>query len=140
LGWCVVGRRAGDMSGLRQLLLDDYRRSLERWRQPGKAYEKEEALACGVPVVVGAADLMCALMHAGLPHSPSRICRFCTRRYKIERCGVVGAFDGRSVAVKLHERTLLIPYRGAALDGAVRGSCQPNAAGLRESAVRSAEN
>jgi hypothetical protein len=64
-----MGRRAGDTSGLRQLLLEDYRRSLERWRKPGKVYEKEEALASGAPVVVGAADLMCALMHAGLPHS-----------------------------------------------------------------------
>jgi len=61
-----------------------------------------------------------------------------TNRYKIETCAVVGAFDGRSVAVKLHEQTLLVPYRGAALDGAVRGSCQPNAAGFREGAVRSA--
>jgi len=69
---------------------------------------------------------------------PSCRCWFCTNRYKIETCAVVGAFDGRSVAVKLHEQTLLVPYRGAALDGAVRGSCQPNAAGFREGAVRSA--
>lgn len=64
-----MGRRVGSTSGLRQLLLDEYRRSLERWRKPGKVYEKEEALASGAPVVVVAADLMCALMHAGLPHS-----------------------------------------------------------------------
>jgi hypothetical protein len=53
--------------GLRQQLLADYQRSLERWRIPGKVYDKEVALASGAPVVVDAADIMCALLHMGLP-------------------------------------------------------------------------
>jgi hypothetical protein len=53
--------------GLRRQLLADYRRSLERWRIPGKVYEKEEALAAGAPVVVDLSAVMCALSHMGLP-------------------------------------------------------------------------
>lgn len=53
--------------GLRQQLLADYRRSLERWRLPNRVYEKEVALASGAPVVVDAADIMCARLHMGLP-------------------------------------------------------------------------
>lgn len=53
--------------GLRRQLLADYRRSLERWRIPGRVYEKETALESGAPVVVDVADIMCALLHMGLP-------------------------------------------------------------------------
>jgi hypothetical protein len=60
-------RLVAKSDGLRQQLLADYRRSLERWRTPGKVYDKEVALASGAPVVVDAADIMCALLHMGLP-------------------------------------------------------------------------
>lgn len=60
-------RQNSKSDGLRQQLLADYRRSLERWRIPGKVYEKEDALASGAPVVVDAAAVMCALLHMGLP-------------------------------------------------------------------------
>jgi hypothetical protein len=48
--------------------LEDYRRSLELWRIPGKVYEREVALESGAAVVVSAAQLMRAFMHAGLPY------------------------------------------------------------------------
>ena len=54
--------------GLRQQLLADYRRTLERFRIPGKVYEKEDVLASGAPVVVDSPAVMCALLHMGLPH------------------------------------------------------------------------
>jgi hypothetical protein len=53
--------------GLRRQLLADYRRSLERWRIPGNVYDKEAALESGASVVVDAADIMCAVLHMGLP-------------------------------------------------------------------------
>jgi hypothetical protein len=60
-------KRATTATGLRELLLADYRRRLERWRIPGRVYEREQALESGAPVEVSATDLMLALMHAGLP-------------------------------------------------------------------------
>jgi hypothetical protein len=61
-------RQNAKSDGLRQQLLADYRRRLERWRTPGKVYDKEVALASGAPVVVDSAAVMCALSHMGLPH------------------------------------------------------------------------
>jgi hypothetical protein len=63
-----VKRTKSKSDGLRQQLLADYRGSLERWRTPGKVYEKEAALASGAPVVVDSPAIMCALMGMGLPH------------------------------------------------------------------------
>jgi hypothetical protein len=60
-------RQNAKSDGLRQQLLADYRRSLERWRIPGRVYEKEVALDSGEPVVVDSPAIMCALMHMGLP-------------------------------------------------------------------------
>lgn len=61
-------KRRENTTGLRQLLLDDYRRSVERWRIPGRVDEREHALESGEPVTVSAAQMMCALMHARLPY------------------------------------------------------------------------
>jgi hypothetical protein len=60
-------RRVSNTSGLRQLILADHRRSLQRWRIPGRADELEDALESGAPVVVSASRLMRALLHARLP-------------------------------------------------------------------------
>jgi hypothetical protein len=62
-----VRRTTAKSDGLRQQLLADYRRTLERWRRPDGVYEKEVALESAAPVVVDAADIMCALLHVGLP-------------------------------------------------------------------------
>jgi len=62
-----VKRTRAKSDGLRLQLLADYRRSLERWRIPGKVYDKEAALESGGPVVVDSAAVMCALQHLGLP-------------------------------------------------------------------------
>ena len=61
-------RTTAKSDGLRLQLLADYRRSLERWRIPGRVYEKEAALESGDPVVVDASAVMVALQHLGLPH------------------------------------------------------------------------
>ena len=63
-----MGRRVSRNDGLRQLLLVDYRRLLERWRIPGKVYEREVALESDAAVVVSSSQLLRAFMHAGLPH------------------------------------------------------------------------
>lgn len=60
-------RTRAKSEGLRLQLLADYRRSLERWRIPGKVYDKEVALESGGSVVVDAPAVMCALQHLGLP-------------------------------------------------------------------------
>jgi hypothetical protein len=62
-------RRRESATGLRQLVLDDYLRSLDRWRIPGRVDARERALESGEPVAVSSAQLMCALMHAGLPYA-----------------------------------------------------------------------
>ena len=62
-----MARQNTKADGLRRQLLADYRRSLERWRVPGKIYDREAALESGAPVVVGSPDIMCALSHMGLP-------------------------------------------------------------------------
>lgn len=53
---CVVGRRVSRNDGLRELLLKDYRRFLERWRIPGKVSEHELELdrvrGCGFFIAV----------------------------------------------------------------------------------------
>jgi hypothetical protein len=59
-------KRRENAAGLRQLLLDDHRRSVERWRIPGRVDERERALEAGEPVTVSSAQMMCALMHAGM--------------------------------------------------------------------------
>ena len=59
-------RQNAKADGLRRQLLADYRLSLERWRIPGRVYEKEVALESGAPVVVDSAAVMCALLHMGL--------------------------------------------------------------------------
>jgi hypothetical protein len=64
-----VTRRGSTTTGLRQLLLDDHRRSLQRWRIPGRVDERERALESGESVTVSSAQLLCALMHAGLPYA-----------------------------------------------------------------------
>lgn len=61
-------RRGSSTAGLRQLLLDDHRRSLGGWRIPRRVDERERALGSGEPVTVSSAQLMCALMHAGLDY------------------------------------------------------------------------
>lgn len=58
-------KRRENTTGLRQLLLDDYRRSLGRLRIPGRVDAREQALASGEPVTVSSAQLMCA----GLPYA-----------------------------------------------------------------------
>jgi hypothetical protein len=63
-------KRRQTETGLRQLLLDDHRRSLERWRIPGRVDERERALESGEPVTVPSAQMMCALMHAGMDYRP----------------------------------------------------------------------
>jgi hypothetical protein len=63
-----VKRTNGTSDQLRQRLLADYRRSVDRWRIPGRVYDKEDALASGAPVVVDSAAIMSALMGLGLPH------------------------------------------------------------------------
>jgi hypothetical protein len=63
-----VGRRVSRNDGLRQLLLEDYRRFLERWRIPGEVYERELALESGAAVVVSSSQLLRAFIHGGLPH------------------------------------------------------------------------
>ncbi|BBZ38735.1 hypothetical protein [Mycobacterium conspicuum] len=54
-------------SGLRGLLLAEYRRSLKRWRISGRTYEVEEALNSGAAAGVSSAQIMRALFAAGLP-------------------------------------------------------------------------
>jgi hypothetical protein len=68
-----VGRRVGSTSGFRELLQADRENRLRRCPKPPWAASRGarrdgllEELKAGGPVVVGAADLMCALMHAGM--------------------------------------------------------------------------
>jgi hypothetical protein len=63
-----MARRPGNNSGLRNLLIADRERFMERWQIPGKPDEHLEALRAGEEVLVGSAQLMRALMHAGLRH------------------------------------------------------------------------
>ena len=63
-----MGRRVSRNDGLRQLLLEDYRRFRARWRIPGKVYEREVALESGAAVVVSSSQLLRAFIHARLPH------------------------------------------------------------------------
>lgn len=62
-------KRRENATGLRRLLLDDHRRSLQRWRIAGRGDERERALESGKPITVSSAQLLCALMHAGLPYA-----------------------------------------------------------------------
>ncbi len=56
--------------GLRELLITDRERSLQRWPPPpGKPDEFLDDLLAHVPVPVSSSQLLQALMHAGLPHS-----------------------------------------------------------------------
>jgi hypothetical protein len=55
---------------VRQLLLDDYRRRLERWRLPDTVYPYEEALASGAAVEVSDGRMFSALHAAGLDWRP----------------------------------------------------------------------
>ncbi|OHV03887.1 hypothetical protein [Mycobacterium talmoniae] len=60
-------KRVQRADGLRQLLLSDRQHDLKRW-PTGQPDPFAEALCAGAPVAVSAAQLMRALMHAGLPH------------------------------------------------------------------------
>ncbi|WP_156661572.1 hypothetical protein [Mycobacterium sp. 852002-51163_SCH5372311] len=61
-------KRVQRADGLRQLLIADRERSLQRWAVPGRRDEWLDDLRAHVPVVVSSAQLLCALMHAGLPY------------------------------------------------------------------------
>ncbi|BCQ07718.1 hypothetical protein JMUB5695_01139 [Mycobacterium heckeshornense] len=61
-------RRVGSTSGLRELLIAGHEPSWQRWRIPGRACDFELDLKAGRPVVVSSAQLLAALMRAGLPH------------------------------------------------------------------------
>jgi hypothetical protein len=63
-------KRRENATGLRQLLLDDHRLSLDRWRISGHVDERERALESGESETVSSARLMCALMHAGMDYRP----------------------------------------------------------------------
>jgi hypothetical protein len=63
----MAHRNSSRTDGLRQLLLDRHRKSMERWHIPGRRCEFEDALVSGKAVVVSSAQIMSALMHAGLP-------------------------------------------------------------------------
>ena len=66
-----MGRHAGNTSGLRELLIADREHRLPGSPPPGPWAARDRLLAelkAGGPVVVGAADLMCALMHAELDY------------------------------------------------------------------------
>jgi hypothetical protein len=62
-----VGRRVGNTSGLRQLLIAQWDKSMLRWRIPGEVYAYEEALKGGEAVAVSSSRVMGALFSAGLP-------------------------------------------------------------------------
>ncbi len=53
---------------VREALVVERERSMERWAIPGRRDEWLDGLHSGAPVVVSSAQLMCALMRAGLPH------------------------------------------------------------------------
>jgi hypothetical protein len=61
-------KREKRSAGLRKLLIADRERSLSRWAVPGRPDECLEDLRAHVPIVVTSSQLMCALLHAGLPH------------------------------------------------------------------------
>jgi hypothetical protein len=63
-----MARRVQRNDGLGDLLIAEWDRSMLRWRIPGRVSEHEEALKSGKPVVVSSSTLLCAFMHAGLPH------------------------------------------------------------------------
>jgi len=66
-----MGRHVGNTSGLRELLIADREHRLPGSPPPGPWAARDRLLAelkAGGPVVVGAADLMCALMHAELDY------------------------------------------------------------------------
>ncbi len=54
-------------TGIRALLIAEWDHSMRRWRVPGHVYVYEEALKSGRPVVVSAARVMKAFMHADMP-------------------------------------------------------------------------
>ena len=61
-------RRSNTSSdGLRELLIAEQERSLKRWAIPGKPNDLLEDLRADVAVVVSSAQLLKALMAAGLP-------------------------------------------------------------------------
>lgn len=56
------------MTGIRALLIAEWDHSMKRWRIPGgRAYEYEEHLRRGHPVVISANRLLRAFTLAGLP-------------------------------------------------------------------------
>ena len=62
-------QRADDT--LRQALLKDHRNRFGpggRWHIPGRVSDYEKALVAGEAIVVDSGTIMCALLHAGLPH------------------------------------------------------------------------
>jgi hypothetical protein len=64
---CVTPRWVANAPGLRDVLIGERDRSLLRWEIPGKPDAFLTALRAGEPVLVSDAQLMCALMHAGMP-------------------------------------------------------------------------
>lgn len=60
-------RRRATATGLRELLVAECERSMQRWRIPGQVYEYEDALKSGAAVAVSSSRLMRALAGARLP-------------------------------------------------------------------------
>lgn len=60
-------KRVSKSSGLRELLIADRERSLRRWAIPGRPDDFLDDLRAHVPVTVSSAQLLSALMGAGLP-------------------------------------------------------------------------
>ena len=54
----MAHRNSSRTDGLRQLLLDRHRKSMERWHIPGRRCEFEDALVSGKAVVVSSARNM----------------------------------------------------------------------------------
>ena len=61
-------RRVQRSDGLRGLLIAERERSMQRWAIPGRPDEFLADLRAGAAVVVSSAQLLRALMRAGLPH------------------------------------------------------------------------
>jgi hypothetical protein len=59
LAWCLMVRSNNSRTDrLHQLHLDRHRKSMQRWRIPGRVDEYEPALAASAPVVVWSAAIM----------------------------------------------------------------------------------
>jgi hypothetical protein len=61
-------RQMSSSTGLRRLLIEAHQESWDRWRVPGMMSDFELDLKAGRPVVVSSAQILSALMRAGLPY------------------------------------------------------------------------